>query len=226
MGADLQASPEDGRVEAESTLPQTVADHRCGAVGPAAPEYRVVGWGQYPSVNGAYAEEIEVVARRQLAAHLLRCALVNRDLDGARGKRRDAGERPVVIAQELETRIRRCVASKRAASGVVDEKETLRLDDRQGLDQHGIDQTEDGGVRPDPQSERQQRHRGKRRRSPQRAQRITQVGPKVVDQPPSNRVATVFLPRGDAAELRPGARRRVGGGKASAPQISLVQLDV
>ena len=65
----------------------------------------------------------------------------------------------VPVAQDLVARVRRAAAAARLSAGVVDEEEALRVGDGKGLQQHRVDQGEDGGIRAEAKREGKDRNR-------------------------------------------------------------------
>ncbi len=131
-----------------------------------------------------------------------------------------------MIAKALEARIRRTAAAAGLSAGVVDEEQSLRVVDRQRLDQHGVDQAEDRRVGADPEPERQQRHERERWRPPQKPEGVADVAAQLVDQPQADRLAAFLLARSNAAEL--GERTPAGFllRHAAPAQIRLIELEV
>ena len=95
----------------------------------------------------------------------------------------------------LEAGIGRAAAAAGLAAGVIDEEQSLRVVDRQRLDQHGVDQAEDRRVGANPEPERQQGHQRERRRPPQKPECVADVAAQLVDQPQANGVAALLLAR-------------------------------
>ena len=131
-----------------------------------------------------------------------------------------------MIAEPLEARIRRAAAAAGLPAGVVDEEQSLRIFDRQRLDQHGVDQAEDRRVGADPESERQQGHERERRRPAQEPECVADVAAQLVEQPQADGVAAFLLARRNAAEL--GERTPAGFllRHAAPAQIRLIELEV
>jgi hypothetical protein len=131
-----------------------------------------------------------------------------------------------VIAQLLEAGVGRAAAAARFPAGVVDEKQALRIVDRQGLDQHGVDEREDRRVGADPEAQRQQGDERERRRPAQQPKGVAHIPAQLVDQPQADRVAAFVPARRHAAEL--GERTAAGFLlRHTAPaQVGLVELEV
>jgi hypothetical protein len=165
LRAHLNGLPEYRRIPAEAARPEAIADDGHCAVWTATARLGIVGGRQQSSVDGANSEQVEVRARGVLTTHPLRHP-IDRHLERPWGERRDTREEAVVIAEPLEAGIGRAAAAAGLAAGVVDEEQSLRVVDRQRLDQHGVDQTEDRRIGADPEPERQQRHQRERRRPP------------------------------------------------------------
>ena len=231
LRADLNVLPEHCRISCEAARPEVVADDGHRAVRTATARHGIVRGRQQPSVGGANTKQVEVGAGGVLAAHALRHP-VDRHLEHPLAECRDPREEPVVIPKQLETGIRRTAAAAGLPAGVVDEEQSLRVVDRQRLDQHGVDQTEDRRVGADPEPERQQGHERERRRPPQKPEGVADVAAQLVDQPQADGVAAFLLARVNAAELgertpagfllpaRPAAADppdRARGGSASRP---------
>ena len=193
--------------------------------GTAAARLGIVGGRQQSSVGRANAEQVEVGAGGVLTAHPLRHA-VDRHLEQPLVERRDTREEPVVIAEPLEAGIGRAVAAAGLPAGVVDEEQSLRIVDRQRLDQHGVDQAEDRGVGADPEPERQQGHQRERRRPAQQPERVADVAAQLVDQPQADGVAAFLLARANAAELGERAPAGFLFRHAPPPQIRLIELEM
>ena len=132
----------------------------------------------------------------------------------------------MLIAEPLEAGIGRAAAAAGLPAGVVDEEQSLRVVDRQRLDQHGVDQTEDRRVGADPEPERQQGHQRERRRSPQQPERVADVAAQLARQPQPDGVAAFLLARANAAELGEGVPARVVVGDTPPPQVRLIELEV
>ena len=225
LRADLNALPEHRRIPSEAARPEAVADDGDGAVRTAAARLGIVRGREQSSVGRANAEHVEVGAGGVLAAHPLRHA-VDRHLEQPLVERRDTREEAVVIAEPLEARIGRAAAAAGLPAGVVDEEQSLRVVDRQRLDQHGVDQAEDRRVGADPESERQQGHQRERRRPPQQPEGVADVAAQLVDQPQADGVAAFLLARVHAAEL--GERTPAGFlvRHTLPPQIRLIELEM
>ena len=162
VGAHLDGFAQDGGIQAESSRPEGMTDDGDRAVGPAAPEYRVVARREHATVHRLDAEHVEITAGRVLAEHLLGRA-VDRHLDRPLMECRNTGEEAIVIAKRFVTWIRRPAAAAGLPARVVDEEEVLRVRDRQELHEYRVDQAEDRGVRADAEAERQQRDERERR---------------------------------------------------------------
>ena len=59
--------------------------------------------------------------------------------------------------------------------GIGQQRKFLRMRDRERAKEHGVEDTEDGGVRTDAQGERQNRHDGEAGTLQQHAQRIPDI---------------------------------------------------
>ena len=225
LRADLNGLPEHCRIPAEAARPEAVADDGDRAVWTAPARLGIVGGRQQSSVGGANTEQVEVGAGGVLTAHPLRHA-VDRHLEQPFVERRDTREEPVVIAEPLEAGIGRAVAAAGLPAGVVDEEQSLRVVDRQRLDQHGVDQAEDRGVGADPEPERQQGHQRERRRPPQQPECVADVAAQLVDQPQADGVAAFLLARVNAAELGERTPASLLFRDTPPPQIRLIELEV
>src|SRR5262249_50317425 len=89
---------------------------------------------------------------------------------------------------------------------------------RQRAQQYRVDETEERGVRPDAERERQDGGGGEARRSTEPSQSVRDVGAQLVDDPQPARVAALLFPTKVVAELAAGARvgflaRQPGGGE-------------
>ena len=225
LRADLNALPEYCRIPSEAARPEAVADDGHRAVWTATARLGIVGGRQQSSVGRANTEQIEVGAGGVLTAHPLRHP-VDRHLERPFGERRDTREEPVVIAEPLEAGIGRAVAAAGLPAGVVDEEQSLRVVDRQRLDQHGVDQAEDRRVGADPEPERQQGHQRERRRPPQQPECVADVAAQLVDQPQADGVAAFLLARVNAAELGERTPASFLFRDTPPPQIRLIELEV
>ena len=176
-------------------------------------------------MGGANTKQVEVGAGGVLAAHALRHP-VDRHLEHPLVECRDPGEEPVVIPEQLEAGIGRAAAAAGLAAGVVDEEQSLRVVDRQRLDQHGVDQAEDRRVGADPEPERQQGHQRERRRPPQQPERVADVAAQLVDQPQADGVAAFLRARVHAAELGERTPASFLFRDTLPPQIRLIELEV
>ena len=200
LRADLDALAENGRIPSEAACPVTVADDGHRAVPAANPRLGIVGGRQQSSVGCANSEQVEVGAGRVLPAHPLRYA-IDRHLERPWSERRDPREEPVVIAEQFEAGIGRAAAAAGLPAGVVDEEQSLRVVDRQRLDQHGVDQAEDGRVGADAEPDRHQGHERERRRPSQKTERVADVAAQFIDESQADGVAAFLLETGNAAEL-------------------------
>jgi hypothetical protein len=91
---------------------------------------------------------------------------------------RDVGGEPLerTRARAIVFEVRhRDVVARRRRRRLVDEHQPLRLPKRQRLEQHTVDDREDGAVRADPQRQRQHRHDRKPRPLQQRPHPVPHV---------------------------------------------------
>ena len=131
-----------------------------------------------------------------------------------------------MVAQDFEAGIRRPAAAARLAARVVDEKEPLRILDRERLHQHRVDQAEDGGIGANPESQGQNRHRGQCRRPAEETQRVAHVSAELVDQAQAQHLAAFLFARLDAAEFRPRPPPGFLVREPAASQVGFIQLDM
>ncbi len=206
LRADLNRLPQHRRTGSEATCPQGMADDRDIAV--AAAGVPIVGRRQHPPVGRVNAENVEVTAGGELPPQLLLHA-VDRHFEPAGIEAGDAGQVTVVIVENFVARVRRAAAAPGLAAGVVDEEELLRVRDSQGSQKYRVDQAEDGGVRADAESQREDGDDGEGRRAAQQPQCIAEVGAKLVEQAQAERLAAFLRPGADTAELGAGAAARL-----------------
>ena len=119
----------------------------------------VVGFLEGSSERGADAEDAEVRAGDNLGAHGLGRVL-EREVDGGWRPTEHPVEHLVLVAQILVEGIRHQIAAAPAVaderSAPVEQDEAIGLPHRQQSKERLIHQREDGGVRADPQTDRQQ----------------------------------------------------------------------
>ena len=96
----------------------------------------------------------------------------------------------------------------------------------QRLQEHRIDQAEDGRVRADAEPEREYGHDGEGRRPAQQAHRISQVGAKLVEQPKAERLAAFLRSGVDTAELGARAPARIQRRHPGPHEILRVAVDM
>ena len=102
----------------------------------------------------------------------------------------------------------------------------MRRRNRQRLPEHGFHQAEHRRVRADAERERQHGHGGERRRLPEQAEGVAQVGAQVVEQAKADGVAALLVARVETAELRAGPPKGLAGGHALAFEVGGALFDV
>jgi hypothetical protein len=76
---------------------------------------------------------------------------------------------------------------------MLDEDQPVAILVRQRLQQHAVDDTEDRGVRPDPQTERDHRENGESRILEQRSRAVAKIGDQLFEPADAARYATVVM---------------------------------
>ena len=195
--------------------PERVAHHRRLASASAA----VVVWSEQPPAFRRDAEHLE-----ETAAHPEPPCLAGVDAlpDGELGvsPREHRGERLLVAGDQLPERKRdpgvdAFVAAEGLRAVGAHFRELLRIGDRQSPQPDGVDQLEDGGVGPDAQRERQNRHRRENRTAPQEAPSIPQIANRVLDAADPTLIAAAVLVQLDAAHGAAGRATRLRRGHAA-----------
>ncbi len=168
------------RVGPEVVLPVLVGEHDHRML----PDVLVVGDAEQTPQRRLHAQDREVGPRDEHPRRVQRVALEGQ-VGAEQPVRRDAGERQVRLLQVAEHRVAedlvavarlvaRLGAGLRPRRPQVDEP--IGILHRQLLEQDLVEQREDGGVRPDPERERQHGHGGDERRLGERARGELQVG--------------------------------------------------
>jgi len=148
----LDRATDDVGIGRESTLPEVVAQHhdRMSAWN------QVVLCGQRPSQDGANAEQVEVVARREIHPDSSGCSTCfeahRREAVGG-----DAREKRAAITEVAVVRVR---MRGQPAADLVDSHELSWPLDRKRLQQSRIDHAEDRRVRTNPEAQGQHSHGG------------------------------------------------------------------
>ena len=143
---------QDVDVPVKASLPVVVAEDRDGGV-------RIIGRHERSSERRFDAQHIEVAARRPLPHHPLGTAVDDerQTVEGERGKTRK-GVAP--IAHDLVAWIRRRAPYPAVGPRDTKEEQLTRLADRNRLEQDRVDETEDGEVGTNAETDRDQRDRG------------------------------------------------------------------
>ena len=175
MPVERHGLADDIWVCAEASLPTAVTQDR--------DRMRALGlilFGQERAAeHGRDAEHVEVVATDDVAPDALVSIAV------AQAHRREAiDEQPredvvaLTVVFVIQVRLDRIVRA--VVLRAINFDQTFRLRDRQRTQEHRINQTEDGRVRANAQSQRQDRQRRKARTLPQTPKAVTNVLPQIV----------------------------------------------
>ena len=161
VAIEAHRRPDRARVGAEEPPPEPVAQHddagsRPGAASSAAASSR--------PACARTPEELEVAAAHDAGGEPLGPSAVLRQVHGQRVRVGGQGrERRRLVAVVLEHGVRRVADSVAAREARrlpgVDAHQLLRLRHRKRPEEHGVDEAEDGRVRPDAEGEHERRRR-------------------------------------------------------------------
>jgi hypothetical protein len=180
LAADLHRPADDRRVAPIPSHPQRVAEHQ-DTVG--SRPHVVVGLQESTHVR-SHAEEVEVVARDELADHPLGVGAFadHEHLTGVAG---DPRERACLALDQPHRRPGERVPARGRRVGAPDLHQTVGLGDPVGRAEHqAVDEREDRRVHPDAERERQCRHERESGCSPKHAARVPDVLQQAVHRPP------------------------------------------
>ena len=174
--ADRDRAAEHVPIAAKHALPETVAQHQHAA----APGLVLVGQ-EAAAQRDRHAEQVEQPAADGGALNLARFAGADHG-EQARGVGFHLLEHPGVFPHAHEVGGRDPVVPGAVRIQHPDLVQAAGIPERQRLQQHAVHHAEDRAVGADAERERNQRDGGKRRRSPQRPQRVADVLPQLGDE--------------------------------------------
>src|ERR1035438_2572478 len=204
LGIERDLPPDDVGIGGKTVAPQPVAQNRLLSVAGDL----VVGVELMPA-RGVQSQHVEKPGSHLEACEALRLAGAGKLQIGAR----ETGQGfEGTIARAKIAKVER-VQRKLGVAGAVEEyaHDTVGLGIGKRPQQHAVDDAEDGAIRADGERQREHNHHGEAGVLAQRAQRVSQVAPKVFDVIGASHIAAFLLNLRHAAQLAERGAARFGG---------------